>query len=173
MQGQGLLSGPPRVFGEQCPAPSEGTWVGDEPGDPLPGVLRAPGGDREGTEHRVLNASLSGSILILHYGTECLYVIAAQRHAGGRGRGRERESRGTLCKPSSYCVSGAVPIDRGLAAQLDHLVQPQLPAVDGGGLGLQSDDELLRVLGGGQARLEDRSRGWDLGDYSQDTPTWG
>lgn len=81
--------------------------------------------------------------------------------AGGESREGERESRGTLCKPSSYCVSGAVPIDRGLAAQLDHLVQPQLPAVDGGGLGLQGDDELLRVLGGGQARLEDRSRGWD------------
>lgn len=78
-------------------------------------------------------------------------------------RGRERENRGTLCKPRSYCVTGAVPIDHRLAAELNHLVQPQLPAVDGGGLGLQGNDELLRVLGGGQACLEDRDRSWYLG----------
>jgi hypothetical protein len=42
-------------------------------------------------------------------------------------------------------------------------VQPKLPAVDGGGLGLQGNDELLRVLGGGQACLEDRDRSWGLG----------
>lgn len=91
--------------------------------------------------------------------------------AGGEraGRGRERAG-GTLCKPSSYCVTGAVPIDRRLAAQLDHLVQPQLPAVDGGRLGLQGYDELLRVLGGGQACLEDRSRGWDSGFLGRTTP---
>lgn len=74
----------------------------------------------------------------------------------GSEPGGERESRGTLCKPSSHCVAGAVPVDRGLATQLDHLVQPQLPAVDGGRLGLQGDDELLCVLWGGQACLEDR-----------------
>lgn len=81
----------------------------------------------------------------------------------GEQRG-ERESRGTLCEPRSYCVTGAVPIDHRLAAELNHLVQPQLPAVDGGGLGLQGDDELFRVLRGGQARLEDRemeTRTWD------------
>lgn len=73
---------------------------------------------------------------------------------GGASRGRERENSGTLCEPRSYCVTGAVPIDHRLAAELDHLVQPQLPAVDRGGLGLQGNDELLRVLGGGQARLK-------------------
>lgn len=82
---------------------------------------------------------------------------------GRWNRGRERESRGTLCKPRSYCVTGAVPIGHRLAAELDHLMQPKLPAVDGGSLGLQSNDELLRVLGGGQACLEDRDRSWDLG----------
>lgn len=75
---------------------------------------------------------------------------------GGASRGRERENRGTLCEPRSYCVTAAVPIGHRLATELDHLVQPQLPAVDGGGLRLQGNDELLRVLGGGQARLEGR-----------------
>ena len=63
-----------------------------------------------------------------------------------------------------------MPVDRGLAAQISHLVQPQLPAVDGGCLGLQGNDELLRVLWGGQACLEDRRQGWDP---SEDTPTLG
>lgn len=87
---------------------------------------------------------------------------------GESGEGRERAG-GTLCKPSSHCVTGAVPVDRGLAAQLDHLVQPQLPAVDGGRLGLQGNDELLRVVRGGQACLEDRGRGWDPGSPGSTT----
>lgn len=88
-----------------------------------------------------------------------------------QGAGGETENRGTLCKPSSYCVTGAVPVDRGLAAQLSHLVQPQLPAVDGGRLRLQGDDELLRVLRGGQACLEKGSGGWDQGSLGRATRT--
>lgn len=95
MQGKDCSQGPPRVFGEQRPPHSEGTWVGEDPGYPLPGVPRPLGGAREGAEHRVLNTSLSGGILILHYSNECMYTVAAQRHAGGRGEqgGGEREQR--------------------------------------------------------------------------------
>lgn len=93
------------------------------------------------------------------------------QRAGGEGGGRGRErAGGTLCKPSSYCVTGAVPVDRGLAAQLDHLGQPQLSAVDGGRLRLQGNDELLRVIRGGQACLQDRSRGWDPGFLGRTAP---
>ncbi|PWA27155.1 hypothetical protein CCH79_00011613 [Gambusia affinis] len=41
------------------------------------------------------------------------------------------------------------------SAQVDHLVQPEFPTVDGGGLGLQGDKELLRAVGRHQSSLED------------------
>lgn len=51
-------------------------------------------------------------------------------------------------------VDGALgPVGRGSAAQLHQLVQTQFPAVDGGGFGLQRDQQLLGVLRGHQPGL--------------------
>lgn len=59
----------------------------------------------------------------------------------------------TLPEAGVDVVAGAQPVGGGPAAQLHQLVQPQLPAVDGGGLGLQRDQQLLRALRGHQPGL--------------------
>lgn len=63
-------------------------------------------------------------------------------------------------------VGGLGPAGGGPAAQLDQLVQPQLAAVNGGGLGLQRDQQLLRRLRGHQPGLRGHTvtrRGGDGG----------
>ena len=46
----------------------------------------------------------------------------------------------------------------GPSAQVNHLVEAELAAVDGGCLGFQGDDQLLRVVPGDQARLDDEQK---------------
>lgn len=59
----------------------------------------------------------------------------------------------TLPEAGVNGVGGLGPTGRGPAAQLDQLVQPQLAAVNGGGLGLQRNQQLLRRLRGHQPGL--------------------
>jgi len=49
-----------------------------------------------------------------------------------------------------------VAVLRGPRAQVNHLVEAELAAVDGRGFGLQGDDQLLRVVAVHQARLNEQ-----------------
>lgn len=76
---------------------------------------------------------------------------------------KKRMKSSTLCKSSSNRVTRAVAIDRCPAAQVYHLVQAQLSAVDGGSLGLQGNDQLLGILRRGHSCLwetRDQTLGW-------------
>ena len=59
---------------------------------------------------------------------------------------------------SPYVVAGAVAILSGPSAQVNHLVEAELAAVDGRCFGFQSNDQLLWVVTGNQARLNDEQK---------------
>ena len=59
-------------------------------------------------------------------------------------------------------VDGVVrrqPVGRGFAAQVDQLVEAKFPAINGGGFGLQRDQQLLRVLRGHETGLREGQGG--------------
>lgn len=73
-------------------------------------------------------------------------------------------------KESAHCaftlsearVEGARPVrvqavGDWLQAQIHHLVEAELSAVDGGGLRFQSDEQLLRAVGRHQTSLEENT----------------
>lgn len=61
----------------------------------------------------------------------------------------------TLGHPCPHILSGAETVLVGLGANVNHLVEAELAAVDGGCLGLKGDDQLLWDVTWNQTSLED------------------
>lgn len=64
----------------------------------------------------------------------------------------------TLGHSTPHIIVGAEAVLGGLCAQVHHLMEAQLTTIDGGGLGLQSNDQLFWVFTWHQSRLQ-RGRG--------------